>query len=88
MKDFLSRLYCGEIHLCEENGRYLNKMRTLDRMSRGLIEELKEGLDEKKLVTLQKFIDCQQEICFYNEQNTFAKGVSFTARFLISALDL
>lgn len=48
MKDFLNQLYCGEIHLCEESGRYLNKMRALERKSGDLIKELKEGMDEKK----------------------------------------
>ncbi len=87
MEEFLSDLYRGEIRPWEEAGRYLKKMRPLEKLSERLLEELNEGIDEKSQETLQKYIDCRHEICFYLEQDAFAKGVSFTAKFFVSALD-
>ena len=88
MDDFLSTLYRGEVHPNEGCGRHQGEMLSLERLGERLIGDLKSEISEKAAADLEKYISCQKELGFYIEEDAFARGVSFTARFLVSALDL
>ncbi|MBQ7293520.1 MAG: hypothetical protein IJW79_07265 [Clostridia bacterium] len=87
MEDFLSNLYRGEVHPNEGCGRYYSKILSLERQGSRLLEELESELSEQTKEKLEKYIECQKELCIYTGEDAFARGVSFTARFLVSAME-
>lgn len=87
MNDFLSSLYSGRIRPDEGTGKYSDKLMLLERQSDKILEELNSVISEEARVDLQRFIECQNEICYFIEQDAFRRGVEFTAKFFVSALD-
>lgn len=87
MKEFLSRLYCGQIHPNEGAGRYYDEILPLERLSNRILEELNGEISEKAKEDLKKYINCQQELSFFAEQDAFARGVGFAAKFFVAAID-
>ena len=85
MDDFLSKLYRGEVRPNEGCGRCHGEMLSLDRLGERLISVLKSEISEKAAEDLEKYISCQKELEFFIEEDAFARGVSFAARFLVSA---
>lgn len=76
------------MHPNEGCGIHHGEMLSLERLGERLIGDLKSEISEKAAADLEKYIGCQKELGFYIEEDAFARGVSFTARFLVSAIDL
>lgn len=86
MENFLSQLYCGQIHPAANEGKYLAELEALEQLSDKILKGLECRLDDEAKAELKKFIDCRQELEFIMEEDAFAKGVSFAVEFLVSAL--
>ncbi|MBQ8321467.1 MAG: hypothetical protein IJX92_03785 [Clostridia bacterium] len=86
MENFLSQLYCGQIHPAANEGKYIKELTALEKLSENILKKLECRLDDNAKAELKKFIDCRQELEFIMEEDAFAKGVSFAAEFLVSAL--
>ena len=87
MENFLSQLYCGQIHPAADEGKYLSELKALEHLSNQILEKLECRINEDAKAELKKFIDCMQEMEFIMEKEAFAKGVSFAVEFFVSALD-
>ena len=87
MRDFLSELYRGEIRPCEGVGRYHGEVLRLERQCGKILEELNGEIGDKAREDLKKYISLKEEISFLSEEDSFARGVEFTARFFVSAID-
>ena len=86
MENFLSQLYCGQIHPAASEGKCLSELKTLEHLSNKILEKLECKISDDAKAELKKFIDCRREMEFIMEEDAFAKGVGFAVEFLVSAL--
>ena len=81
--NILEELYLGNIDPQKRNPEYDKEYSTLLGYADRHKSVLRAALNEQQNETLQKLIDCYDEICSIGEVNAFANGFRLAAQIMI-----
>jgi len=86
MKDFIHRIWCGDVHPGSEitaNNAEINKLLRYKNRHR---EQLLALLDEEQTKLLEKYESNEEELYCLAQEDAFAEGVRYAVQFLVEAM--
>jgi hypothetical protein len=86
MKDFLRKLYCGEIKPSENVLALTDETQNLEKLMARNEEELLASINDKSKSCFKKYVDCSTELNWIYYEEAFIEGISFATKLFIDAL--
>ena len=86
MKDFMKKIWCGQVAPIEDWMTETVEIKEIERIRAQHKESLIKALGEDEVEILEKFIECDNEIEWIHNEEAFICGVRFAVQFLVQAL--
>ena len=86
MRDFIKKIWSGQISPAEDWMTETEEIKEIERIRARHKESLIKVLGDDGAETLEKFIECDNEIEWIHNEEAFICGVRFAVQFLVQAL--
>ena len=87
MKDFMRKIWCGQVAPIEDWMVDNEEIKEIEKLRTRHIETLTKVLGEDGAETLEKLLDCDNQIEWIHNEEAFICGVRFAVQFLVEAME-
>lgn len=86
MKEFIKKIWCGQVAPIEDWMVDNAEIKEIEKLRTRHIETLTKVLSEEGAETLEKLLDCDNQIEWIHNEEAFICGVRFAVHFLVEAI--